>query len=167
MTLGNMRANGVLTLAAWCLGRGCDHFRVLDVSGYPDDARLPASKRGTGGLLAEFEGNSRGCVVETAVEGAMHHPVGEVNVHVKRAVIAGFCLRLLAFEFSKSANFKLVVSDCLDPFDGAGTACFLDELYRPSRLIRQVVLKCLAHLNFSWRMAMDVKNYADSDQDHN
>ena len=59
----------------------------------------------------------------------MHHPVGEVNVHVKRAVIAGFCLRLLAFEFSKSANFKLVVSDCLDPFDGAGTACFLDELY--------------------------------------
>jgi hypothetical protein len=25
MTLGNMRANGVRTLAAWCLGRGCDH----------------------------------------------------------------------------------------------------------------------------------------------
>jgi hypothetical protein len=24
-TLGNMRANGVRTLAAWCLGRGCDH----------------------------------------------------------------------------------------------------------------------------------------------
>jgi len=24
MTLGNMRASGVRTLAAWCLGRGCD-----------------------------------------------------------------------------------------------------------------------------------------------
>jgi len=23
MTLGNMRANGVRTLAAWCPGRGC------------------------------------------------------------------------------------------------------------------------------------------------
>ena len=135
MTLGNMRANGVRTLAAWCLGRGCDHFRVLDVSGYPDDARLPASKRGTGGLLAEFEGNSRGCVVETAVEGAMHHPVGEVNVHVKRAVIAGVASRLLAIVFSKNANFELVVSGSLNPLDGAGTASFSYELYRPSCLI--------------------------------
>jgi hypothetical protein len=25
------------TLAAWCLGRGCNYFRVLDVSNYPDD----------------------------------------------------------------------------------------------------------------------------------
>jgi hypothetical protein len=25
MTLGNMRANGVRTLAAWRIGRGCDH----------------------------------------------------------------------------------------------------------------------------------------------
>jgi hypothetical protein len=32
MTLGNMRANGVRTLAAWCLGRGYDHFQVVDVS---------------------------------------------------------------------------------------------------------------------------------------
>jgi hypothetical protein len=37
MTLGNMRANGVRTLAAWRLGRGCNYFRVLDVSDYPDD----------------------------------------------------------------------------------------------------------------------------------
>ena len=22
--------------AAWCLGRGCNHFHILDVSGYPD-----------------------------------------------------------------------------------------------------------------------------------
>ena len=51
MTLANTCANGVRTLAAWCLGRGGNH-RVLDV-------RLPASNRGTGGLLDEFEGNSR------------------------------------------------------------------------------------------------------------
>jgi hypothetical protein len=31
VTLGNMRANGVRTLAAWCLGRGCDHHRVLEL----------------------------------------------------------------------------------------------------------------------------------------
>jgi hypothetical protein len=34
MTLGNMRANGVHTLAAWCLGRGCDHSVRMTV---PDD----------------------------------------------------------------------------------------------------------------------------------
>ena len=38
MTLGNMRANGVWTLAAWRLGRGCNRYRVLDVSAYADDA---------------------------------------------------------------------------------------------------------------------------------
>jgi hypothetical protein len=32
MTLGNMRTNGVRTLAAWCQGLDCDHYRVLDVS---------------------------------------------------------------------------------------------------------------------------------------
>jgi hypothetical protein len=37
-----MRANGVRTLAAWCLGRGCNHFRVLDVSGYADDVPEPS-----------------------------------------------------------------------------------------------------------------------------
>jgi hypothetical protein len=31
MMLGNMRANGVRTLAALCLGRGCDHHRVLEL----------------------------------------------------------------------------------------------------------------------------------------
>ena len=45
-TLGCMRANGVRTLAAWCLGRGCNHFRVLDVSGYPDDIRRGVEKGG-------------------------------------------------------------------------------------------------------------------------
>jgi hypothetical protein len=37
MTLGNMRANGVRTLAAWCLGRGCNHQHTIDVSAHPDD----------------------------------------------------------------------------------------------------------------------------------
>jgi hypothetical protein len=39
ITLGSIRANGVQTLAAWCLGRGCNHFRVLDVSRYLDEKR--------------------------------------------------------------------------------------------------------------------------------
>jgi hypothetical protein len=37
ITHGNMLANGVRTLAAWCLGRRCDHYRAFDVSGYADD----------------------------------------------------------------------------------------------------------------------------------
>jgi hypothetical protein len=37
-----MRANRVRTLAAWCLGRGCNHHRVLDVSRYPDDVAVPS-----------------------------------------------------------------------------------------------------------------------------
>jgi hypothetical protein len=45
MTLANMRANGVRNLAVWCLGRGCNHFRVLDVSGYPDEMPVPHSVR--------------------------------------------------------------------------------------------------------------------------
>jgi hypothetical protein len=36
MTLGNMRTNGVAPLA-WRLGRGCNHFGVLDVSAYAED----------------------------------------------------------------------------------------------------------------------------------
>src|ERR1035437_590752 len=42
MTLVNMRVNGARTLAAWCLGRGCDHHRVLDVSAYADDLPVPS-----------------------------------------------------------------------------------------------------------------------------
>jgi hypothetical protein len=42
MTLGNMRANGVRTLAVYCDGRGCDHRTVLDVSAYPDDVPVPS-----------------------------------------------------------------------------------------------------------------------------
>src|SRR5450756_2952166 len=52
MTLGNMRANGVRTLAAWCLGRGCNHFRVVDVSAYPD--YLPAPSFGPNRLRSLF-----------------------------------------------------------------------------------------------------------------
>src|ERR1035437_4942592 len=47
MTLGNMRANGERTLAAWCLGRGCNHFRVLDVSGNSDHMPVPSIRRAT------------------------------------------------------------------------------------------------------------------------
>ena len=47
MTLGNMRTNAVRTLAAWCLGRGCNHHRVLDVSDYPDDMPVPSIRRAT------------------------------------------------------------------------------------------------------------------------
>jgi hypothetical protein len=39
MTVANMRTNGVRTLAAWCLGRGCDHHFILDVSRYLDEKR--------------------------------------------------------------------------------------------------------------------------------
>jgi hypothetical protein len=40
-----MRANGVRTLAAWCLGRGCNYFRVLDVTAYADDVPVPSFGR--------------------------------------------------------------------------------------------------------------------------
>ena len=42
MTLGNVRANGVHTLAVWCLGRSCNHFRILDVSNYCDETSVLA-----------------------------------------------------------------------------------------------------------------------------
>ena len=41
MTVGNMRANGVRTLGAWCLARGRDHHRVIDVERYGDDVPVP------------------------------------------------------------------------------------------------------------------------------
>ena len=118
-------------------------------------------------LLDEFEGNAHGCVVETALKCAMHHPVGKVNINIKRAVIAGFRSRLLAFEFSKGANFKPVISNCLNSLDDARTGGFLDELHRLSRLIHQVMLKSITHLDFGWRAAMRVKNYTESNRYHN
>ena len=41
MTLGNMRANGVHRLGAWCLGRDCHHHGVIDVTIYSDDVPVP------------------------------------------------------------------------------------------------------------------------------
>jgi hypothetical protein len=42
MTLGNMRAKSVQTLAAWCLGRGFNHYRArglfYDLEPYPMSA---------------------------------------------------------------------------------------------------------------------------------
>jgi hypothetical protein len=32
-----MRQNVVQTLAAWCLGRGCNHQHTIDVSAHPGD----------------------------------------------------------------------------------------------------------------------------------
>jgi hypothetical protein len=42
ITLGNMHENGVHNLAAWCLGRGCNHYRVINVSAYADDVAVPS-----------------------------------------------------------------------------------------------------------------------------
>jgi hypothetical protein len=46
MTVGNMRANGVRTLAVYCLGRGRGYSAVLDVSTYPMMFRCPRSVQG-------------------------------------------------------------------------------------------------------------------------
>jgi len=42
MTLDNMRANGVRSIAAWCLGRGCHHQAVLNVDHLPDAVEVPS-----------------------------------------------------------------------------------------------------------------------------
>jgi transposase len=38
-------ARSALSFIPWCLGRGCDHHRVLDVSAYPDDLPVPSNYR--------------------------------------------------------------------------------------------------------------------------
>lgn len=45
MTLGNMRQNGVRTLAAWCSARGCHHSAVVDVEQFGDDVPVPFGPR--------------------------------------------------------------------------------------------------------------------------
>lgn len=40
MTLGNMRENGVRSLAVYCIR--CHHQAVLDVDSYDDDVPVPA-----------------------------------------------------------------------------------------------------------------------------
>jgi hypothetical protein len=42
MTLGNMRQNGVHTLAVYCGGRWCNHDAILDTAPYPDEMSVPA-----------------------------------------------------------------------------------------------------------------------------
>ncbi len=42
MTLENMRANGVRTLAVHCGASQCWHSAVLDVDGYSDDVPVPS-----------------------------------------------------------------------------------------------------------------------------
>ena len=41
MTLGNMRANDVQTLAVHSGGRWCSHAAVLDVAAHPDEILVP------------------------------------------------------------------------------------------------------------------------------
>ena len=42
MTLGNMRANEVRTLDAWCSARGCNHHSIVDVNKLADDVPVPS-----------------------------------------------------------------------------------------------------------------------------
>jgi hypothetical protein len=97
MTLGNMRANGMRTLAAWCLGRGCIHFRVLDESGYPDDVAAPefracgcAQLRHCGQKLRPRTKESSCGIVETHVSFAILHLDAP---RLKRAGIKGVTLK--------------------------------------------------------------------------
>ena len=42
MTLGNMRQNGVRTLAITCGAVWCNHYAVLDVNAFVDDLAVPS-----------------------------------------------------------------------------------------------------------------------------
>jgi hypothetical protein len=42
MTLGNLRENGVRTIAAWCSARDCNHSAVVDVERLGDDVPVPS-----------------------------------------------------------------------------------------------------------------------------
>jgi hypothetical protein len=42
MTLGNMRANGVLSLIAWCSNVNCHHEAIVNVDSQPDDMFVPS-----------------------------------------------------------------------------------------------------------------------------
>jgi hypothetical protein len=41
MTIGNMRENGVRSLAIWCLGRGCEHQTSLNVDHMAAEIEIP------------------------------------------------------------------------------------------------------------------------------
>jgi hypothetical protein len=45
MTLGNMRQNGVRSIAIFCRGRGCYHQSVLNVDHMPEDLEVPSLGR--------------------------------------------------------------------------------------------------------------------------
>jgi hypothetical protein len=42
MTLGNMRANGVRSIAVRCLGRACHHEAIINVDRWPDEVEVPS-----------------------------------------------------------------------------------------------------------------------------
>jgi hypothetical protein len=61
MTLGNMRTNGVRSLAITCGAQWCHHCGVLDVSAYSDDVPVPAfGPRMVWSLGKERRGRHRG-----------------------------------------------------------------------------------------------------------
>jgi hypothetical protein len=42
MTLGNMRANGVRSLIAWCSDVNCRHEAVINIDSLADDVAVPS-----------------------------------------------------------------------------------------------------------------------------
>jgi hypothetical protein len=42
MTLGNMRANGVRSLIAWCSNVNCGHEAIVNVDSQADDVFVPS-----------------------------------------------------------------------------------------------------------------------------
>ena len=42
MTLGNMRENGVRSIAVYCASGRCHHSAVLEVAGMADDVEVPS-----------------------------------------------------------------------------------------------------------------------------
>ena len=61
MTFGNMRTNGVRSLAITCGAQWCHHCGVLDESAYSDDVPVPAfGPRMVWSLGKERRGRHRG-----------------------------------------------------------------------------------------------------------
>jgi hypothetical protein len=59
MTLGNMRRNGVRSLAIHCGALDCHHQAVLEVDRYSDNVQCHRSARECGAPSAETEGLTR------------------------------------------------------------------------------------------------------------
>jgi hypothetical protein len=83
MTLGNMRQNGVRTLAVTCGALWCHHEAVLDVAAYSDDLPVPPSVRAWSARCAALSVRMQGligmnlrppvCLVQAIANTAKHH----------------------------------------------------------------------------------------------